>query len=562
MRHLFTAIVAAIEAGVIALAGLALIALPTLLVGIVTLSLEVSFLTLGQLISAIWLFGHGSQLHIEFNAQEAYSLGLTAEALSFEITLIPMAIALITSWFAWGMGRRFESDFRTGLAAVIGASLGFFSAGTLIAWFAGPFIQQDAWVCGIIAALWFIVPAWIGMLSRHIDVVSHAWFRFKVNLEQAGSPKLGWAFEPYLVRMVKLSAALGAALVLLGSLTFTLSLITNYVDVVSLTQSMHLDAIGILVFFVAQLAYLPTFILWGLAWLSGSGFAIGTGSSVTPYETLLGPLPSVPVFAAIPDSWGQWGFLTMIAVVAAAFIVGLIFGGSPGYRNPPILRILGTSLAAVIVVGLGTALAMMLATGSLGPGRLQAVGPQIWEAAGFIAAELLVGLIIGITLRRNGNPIPWKSTTEPQYFEIIGDEEPQFHTSETADEASQYAFKAFDGETRASISDKGNILVNEQHSEFWDTDFGLSDADSHDTETLEVKVSELETDGLPNNAQPAPEDKRSRIADPDEETHQPWFYKAVKFKRNVNKPVFDEEELIKEFSWETRPDPDDLPEQR
>ncbi len=52
---------------------------------------------------------------------------------------------------------------------------------------------------------------------------------------------------------------------------------------------------------IAQLGYLPNLAVFALAWTSGSGFALGVGSHAGPLGTAVGPLPSIPVFAALPS---------------------------------------------------------------------------------------------------------------------------------------------------------------------------------------------------------------------------------------------------------------------
>ena len=51
---------------------------------------------------------------------------------------------------------------------------------------------------------------------------------------------------------------------------------------------------------LAQIAYLPNAIVWSICYTLGPGFAFGTGTVVAPTGSALGPLPMLPMLAALP----------------------------------------------------------------------------------------------------------------------------------------------------------------------------------------------------------------------------------------------------------------------
>ncbi|WP_217131729.1 cell division protein PerM [Leucobacter chinensis] len=562
MRHLLTALVAAVEAALIALAGIAFIAVPTLLIGAVTLSLGVDLTTLTETMAGVWMLGHGGGLSIAVSDAQAVSLGLGPDPLAFDITLAPLLIAIVTATLAWRMGYRFSSDMTTGAAAITGGSLGFIGASALIAVMAGSLLAAPIWAATALASLWFIIPAWGGFMMHHGDVVSTAWFKFKVALEQAGAPKLGWGAERYLARTLKLVAMLLLGLTALGAIGVSFSLLLGFVDIISLTQSMHLDFIGSLTFFLGQLAFLPTAMIWAVSWFAGPGFVVGSGSSVTPYETLLGPLPSIPLLAAIPDSWGSWGMLAMLFVVLVGVVIGTLAAKLPEFRRLTILRLTVISAAAVVITGLVLALAFALSSGSLGPGRLEAVGPLVWPAAAAASLELALGLIAGFALvRRGSDGADEARTAEPAYVdenELVeldvdadryvtqpvaripwGEENLEPGEGEFTAEKQRLSVPIESGEGRSvefGVEGTADDVTREQEGVAWGEPNGGADPDDGadpDQETAEV----------------------SRIADPvAEETAEPWYRKAAKPRRHRKRPVFDPEKLEEEFSWESKSD--------
>ena len=516
----------------ISLAGIVVIVIPVMLMGIVTLSLGVDFLTLGEVIAAVWVFGHSGSLRIALDEATTLSLGLAPDAMYFDLSLAPLLLGIFTSILAWRVGRRFSHDFSIGIAAVTGGCVGFVIASLLLVLFAGDFVPNPLWLSTLGASLWFIIPVWIGFLSQHSDMVSTGWFRLKVGFEQSGAPKLGWGFETYVSRTLRLVGALSAGVVALGALAVTAALVAGFVDVISLTQSLHLDTVGVLIFFLGQLVYLPTLIIWAVSWLGGPGFVMGLGSTVTPFETLLAPMPGIPVFAALPEGWGSWGFLAILGVVLTGFIVGVVFGNLPEYLNPALWRTSVVVLVAVIITGLLCALALSLASGSMGPGRLETVGPDTWVTAGWITAELGVGVLAGVAVRRTRQDHLAVASSKPEASEFV----------ELTVSSELTPVGAAPEEDQVEDADLPTPVFAAHHVSHEPGDPPssiLTDADEQHTQEIA---------GLPST---------SRIADPIDEDTEPWFRKAARPRKRQPRPSFTEEELLEEFSWESKPEEDD-----
>lgn len=525
MRHIFTGLVAAIEAVMIAVAGIAAIALPVLLVGVITFSLSIDFVTLAQLTAGLWTLAHGMQFHIAIDEATALTLGIGAEPLDFTVTLAPLLLSLLTAFLSWRMGRRFATDVPTGVSALTGGSLGFYAASFLLTWFAGTFVTDAPWLRALVASLWFLIPAWVGFWSTHADALSTAWFKLKIFAEQSGAPKLGWGFESYLPRTIRLAVALVAGVLFVGSAALTLSLGFAFVDIMSLSQSLHLDVIGSFVFFLGQLAYLPTLLVWAIAWLSGAGFMVGEGSSVTPFETLLGPLPAIPVFAAIPEGSPSWGFLAVLAVVLTGVAVGALFGGLPEYRTPAWWQTGIMALFTVLAVGLAVAGIGALASGAIGPGRLLITGIDVWLTAGLVALELFIGLLAGLALRRVGSASSHRETSVPEfeYVELVSAPAHPAPAQQQSEEPAPVAAARAVGAT------------------------------STPEPTIESEVGEPSDDQ--ETAVIAAETPVPRIAHPDDDTSKPWFRRAATPRRKstprkpTQTPSFSEEALIEEYAW-------------
>ena len=68
----------------------------------------------------------------------------------------------------------------------------------------------------------------------------------------------------------------------------------------------------------------PNLAAWGSSYLLGPGFALGSGTVVAPSGVALGPVPAVPVLAAVPDVRGSPTWL--LSVLAVPVLCGLLVG--------------------------------------------------------------------------------------------------------------------------------------------------------------------------------------------------------------------------------------------
>ena len=101
------------------------------------------------------------------------------------------------------------------------------------------------------------------------------------------------------------SAAKAGVLALMAALALSAALLAvdlfiHWDLVIAVYEALDAGAVGGAALTIAQLGYLPNLAVFALAWISGSGFALGIGSQVGPLGTAVGPLPAIPVFAALP----------------------------------------------------------------------------------------------------------------------------------------------------------------------------------------------------------------------------------------------------------------------
>jgi hypothetical protein len=148
---------------------------------------------------------------------------------------------------------------------------------------------------------------------------------------------------------------------------------------------------------LAQLAYLPNAVIWGIAYSLGPGFTFGTGTIVAPTGSALGRLPSFPLLVALPSGvHASVPPYLAAASLALPYLAGGI-GGLLVIRAAPASSI-ETAAAWGFAAGLLSAAVLGVAAGAaggpLGAGRLSAAGPSGWQVAAVAALELGVSAAV------------------------------------------------------------------------------------------------------------------------------------------------------------------------
>ncbi|HJV98626.1 MAG TPA: DUF6350 family protein [Arthrobacter sp.] len=362
------------------------------------------FDVLARLGGQAWLLIHGVPLELaELGSGAAGSAG------SGMLTLIPLGLTLLPFLLAWRAGRRLARASYTDQLwqALLGSWVVYAAFGA-----ATGFVCRTA---DVVINLWYamlvpLIPYALGMVigarreagswSRLIGVDAVAWIsRTSQHSRWAGSYLASAAKAGF----VALASALALACVLLAA-----DLFIHWNLVVAVYEALDAGALGGAALTIAQLGYLPNLAVFALAWASGSGFAMGVGSQVGPLGTATGPLPSIPVFAAIPAGSLEYGFVALVVPVLAGLLAGWWFlrEGENHFDEWLSIKVhtrwftaavstlaLGVLIGAV--AGLLSAALAWLARGSAGLGRLTDIGPDpLWTAV-WVAAEVGIGVVIG-----------------------------------------------------------------------------------------------------------------------------------------------------------------------
>jgi hypothetical protein len=328
---------------------------------------------------AIWLLAHGVPIAV---ANE-------------RITLMPLALTALAAWRlaragvhagrATGAHRR--RGVRPSLMAAASVAICYGGLGSAAAMFArNPAVSP--WRAGLGLAGFALVAATGGALA------------------QSRGARARVARLPAVLTDAVRTAAVAALLVVAaGAVAAGVLLAVHGAAASVLLRSYHAGVLGQAGITVLCLAYAPNLAVWAASYLLGPGFIVGAGSLVSPGAVTIGPLPALPVLAALPGGPTR-GVAT--AVITVPFLTSAGAGWWLGRRRAGAGRggVLGAAVGAGLVGGVLLGLAARASSGSLGTGRLAQMGPDPWRvtliASAVIGVGALVGAYVSGLLRRPG----------------------------------------------------------------------------------------------------------------------------------------------------------------
>lgn len=210
---------------------------------------------------------------------------------------------------------------------------------------------------------------------------------------------------------IKAGGASVLGLLSVASIAVAILLVASFGSVISLYESLQPGTWGIIALSMAQLALLPTAIIWSALWMVGPGFALGTGALVSPVGTTLQIVPALPLLGIIPDDVPAGALIIVALPLLVSFMAGvgattMLLGEKPGqlwrdvhstelYRQPLVL-VLCASVLAGAVTALGGFVLASLTSGAAGPGRFITVGADPGQVALWWGVEAGVGVVLGL----------------------------------------------------------------------------------------------------------------------------------------------------------------------
>lgn len=426
MNRTTVALLAALEAAIVAAVGIGICVVPLTVLWAAQYHLTGDFAVVWKAAADIWLVGHGVNLTVALDPQTVGSLGLPAAAAPFQVTIALLGFAALTAGLGVRTGlRAAETPFRS--TGALSALAVFLVVSVLVTLTAGsavvtPSVWQGVVLPPFVYALGIGIGfAFAALREREARTSSRAADRAgDRGVDRAADRTDGTPTESHggaapvalavrarvgalpapvragVLGAVRAGSAATAIVVGLSALILALLIFGNYGAIISLYEQLQTGVAGGVALTIAQLAFLPNLVIWLMSWLVGPGFAIGTGSAVSPIGTALGPLPGVPLFGVIPAHGYTFGLVGVLVPVLAGFLAAALLRATRKTQVDGVLALLLTAAGIGVVAGIQLGLLAWWSSGALGPGRLHDVGPNPWLVGAFAAVEVAVAASIGL----------------------------------------------------------------------------------------------------------------------------------------------------------------------
>ena len=329
--------------------------------------------------------------------------------------LLPLAFIALIAWATAGSATGNTSDpIRAALWLWLGAHhLPFFLNGTtigylsflpigamLIPFFAlrlgfskalsklhGDFHNLNS-VRTIFAAQYALVATALALLSRS-GTVSPQWYLTPVfTFAIADLATLTAGSRVRISQAASLASRVLAILLGFSFIILAILIFANTSTFKNISIVLQPGILGSFLLFALNAFYLPNAALSILGYFTGTGFAIGAGTLVSPFSHRLGELPALPLLSVLPTTSSRWALIAVGLVIAVGAALAIWAQSSST----------ATLIQSFVLVLIAITLLSYLASGSLMTPAMSAVGLSIWKFTLSIAVEIAIGIALVVLL--------------------------------------------------------------------------------------------------------------------------------------------------------------------
>lgn len=360
-----------------------------------------NFNTVIQTTSRIWLNAHFVAIQIA----EGKVAGIKAP--SYEFTLVPLGFTALIIYLIYRAGKNLANQPALGYAwasAISSYGLVAFAATTVSS--SKDIKVQD--IAGVFLPL-SIFSLVLIFSSLYCACEDEAALRLRIrDFLAALADRIPWAIKPVLSPAFRAGTAVVLTLAAFSAIAVATLIAVNWVDAIKLYQGLQLSFMGTLVISFGQLALLPNLIIYGMSWFTGVGFSLGVGSTVSPLAVELGPLPAIPMLAALPASTDSLMIVFVLVILLAAFFATLLVKPFTAQLRFDYASTTGAALTLGIGIGLVAAIEMfflaVISGGSIGPERMSQIGINPWLVflITFVEVALISSLAAFFSARTEG----------------------------------------------------------------------------------------------------------------------------------------------------------------
>jgi hypothetical protein len=341
-----------------------------------------------QTMGNLWFAGHGVSIHV---GEQALA-GIDSPA--FDISLAPIGLLAVVYLFGRRTARKLRGalEFWPGWLGAFVVYAGVSIVLTPIA--SSPTVNPIANEAAVIPALLYVVSIIAtNLFSKDVDLEVQTRERVWLDaLIERRSLTANWFIASLSKPALRAGTGVVVGLIAVSALMIAISLTVNWVSVTRLYEGLQVSLIGGIAITLAQLALLPNLIIFGASWFTGLGFSIGAGSTVSPFGTELGPIPSIPFFGGLPIGENPFGLIVLLVPVLLTLVATVLvkpYAADIRFNfASPLSAALSLGLGIGLVAAFEVAVLAWLASGAIGPGRLAEFGVSPWMLALVVFIEV------------------------------------------------------------------------------------------------------------------------------------------------------------------------------
>jgi Family of unknown function (DUF6350) len=377
---------AAFEAVMVAAIGVGILLAPMTVIWLVENDPTIDWFVALRTSADIWMLAQGAHLVVPAGVLGGLQIP------TFVVTLLPLGFSAFLAYLSFRLGRRMSAAVELwpgwlGAVLAYGAiALGLSTAAYDKAVY--PVTWQGTMFPPLFLFAFMAIGSLTGTLRNGEESRERAavvvWLENKWN-------NTGWAIRALAAPALRGGTAVVAMLAAVSALSISILLAVNWITVTRLYEGLHVSVLGGSTITIGELALLPNLVIYGAAWFTGLGFSIGTGSSISPLGSAVGPMPGIPLLGAIPAGQVGRGLIAVAVPLVAAFIATIAIKKHADEIRFEFASAWSAAISLGLSVGLIAAVEMgilaALASGSAGPGRLESVGVNPWILMAVVFVE-------------------------------------------------------------------------------------------------------------------------------------------------------------------------------
>jgi hypothetical protein len=191
-----------------------------------------------------------------------------------------------------------------------------------------------------------------------------------------------------LTQPVNFGTRIIALLLGISAIFLSISLFAHLSTIKDLITVLRPGIFGGLLLLLINIIYLPNAAVATMAYLSGTGFGVGSNTMISPLEHTVDQIPALPILGALPTTQNSMFLFSIFFFVMAG---ALLASWTIALNIKVLWQSYFVSIASVFVL-------TYFASGSLITKELSTFGPSLWKFPLSVAIEMGIGIVLAVFL--------------------------------------------------------------------------------------------------------------------------------------------------------------------